>query len=51
MQNLRQKCVVTWLSVLSNLNMKFNFVSNGVFIENVYHQKYCKKSKNIKSSV
>ena len=34
-----------------NLNIiEFNFTSNYIIIENVYHQKFCKKSKNIKSS-
>ena len=50
MQNWQQTYIVTWLTLLSNLNIKFNFVSNGVFIESVYHQKFCKKSKNIKIS-
>jgi hypothetical protein len=37
-------------NLLSKLNMKFNFASNGIFIENIYHQKSCKKSKNMKIS-
>ena len=49
MQNLHRKCILTWLAVLSSLNMKFNFVFNDIFIENFYHQKFCGKSKNIKT--
>jgi hypothetical protein len=48
MQHWQQTCIATWLTLLSKLNIKFNFVSNGIFIENVYHQKSCEKSKNIK---
>jgi hypothetical protein len=40
---------VTWLTLLSNLNIKFNFVSNGTFIESVYYQKYCKKKQKHKN--
>jgi hypothetical protein len=50
MQNWHQKYKVTWLALLSKLSMKFNFISNDMFTENVYHQKFCKKSKNIKIS-
>ena len=48
MQNWHQKHIVTWLTVLNNLDMKFNFISNDIFTENFYHQTFCKKSKNIK---
>ena len=30
--------------------MEFNFISNDILIEIAYHQKFCKKSKNIKIS-
>ena len=50
MQNWHRKCIVIWLTLLSNLNIKFNFASNYVVIKNVYHQKICNKSKNIKIS-
>ena len=48
MQSLHQKCVAIWPTVLSNLKMKFNFAFNHLIITNVYHQKFCKKNKNIK---
>ena len=50
MSDWQQKYIVIWLAQLSNLNIKFNFISTDIFIENVYHQKFCKKSKNIKIS-
>ena len=50
MQNLHQKCIVTWLALLSNLSIKFNFASNHVHIKDVYHQNFFRKSKNMKIS-
>ena len=29
--------------------MKFNFVSDGIFIENIHHQKFCKKKQKHKN--
>ena len=50
MQNWHRKYIVTLLALLNNLNTKFNFALNYLFIENVYHRKYYKKSKNMKIS-
>ena len=50
MQNYYRNRILTWLALLNDLNMKFNFMFNDVFTENAYHQKFCKKSKNIKTS-
>ena len=50
MQNWHRECIVTWPALLSNFNMKFNFIFDDIFIGNFYHQKNCKKSKNIKIS-
>ena len=50
MQSWQQKWIVIWLTLLSNLNMKFDFASYHLTFENIYHQKFCKKSKNIKTS-
>ena len=50
MQNFHRKCIAIWLALLSDLKMKFNFASNHIFIESVDHQKFCKKSENIKIS-
>ena len=50
MQNLHRKCIVIWLALLNNLNIKFNFASNDIFIESFYHQKLCEKNKNMKNS-
>ena len=50
MQDWDQKCIVIWLALLGNLTIKFNFTSSHLIIKNVYPQKICKKSKNIKTS-
>jgi hypothetical protein len=50
MWNQHQKCIVIWLTLLNSPIMKFDFASNHLTSENVYHQKFCKKSKNIKIS-
>jgi hypothetical protein len=50
MKNWHQKHIVICLVLLINLNMKFNFASNDLSIKNAHHQKFCKKSKNIKTS-
>ena len=50
MQNSHRKCIVNWLALLIKLNIKFNFTTNYIIIEDAYRQKFCKKSKNIKIS-
>jgi hypothetical protein len=50
MQNRHRNCIVTWLTLLSNLNIKFNFASDDIFIKDFYHQNFCEKGKNIKIS-
>ena len=50
MQYSQQKCIVNWPALLNDLNIKLNSVPNGTFIKKIYHQKFCKKCKNIKTS-
>ena len=50
MQNLHWKCLVTSLALLNKLNMKFDSISNDIYVKNFYHQKFCRTSKNLKVS-